>query len=321
MSARTRHRTRRSGAALILAISLLALFATLGTLYVSRMGAEVSRVNLELREARARQLAAAGVHAAIGELERALAAGQPQQVAGRTFTFEFPAYGGVFDGAGIALEAIADRASRVEVAIHDESGKANPNHLPASVLQRVLGVDGATARKVAGSLPREGAPEGRWLDSVDALRTRGLLDEAQFSALNRDIISVFTVADPAQPRESLNLNAAPPEVLAAIVDVPAEAAEALAARRPFRSLDALAAAAGKDPATFNIKPDPANPLGLPAPLALRSTAFRIVSRATYGLKGGAGEYGRATGEVDAVVVFDDEGRPRFTRWVARRGIG
>jgi DNA uptake protein ComE-like DNA-binding protein len=311
----------RAGAALILAISLLALFSTLGTLYVSRMGIEVSRVNQELREARARQLAVAWVHAALGDLERALSAGQPQQVTGRPLTYEFPAYGGVFDGVGITLETLERRASRVEVTITDESGKANPNHLPASVLQRVLGVDGATARRVAGSLPREGSTDGQWLDSIDALRTRGLLDDAQFAALDRDLLTVYTVPDPAQPRESLNLNAAAPAVLAAIVDVPLEAAEAIAARRPFRNLDGLAAAAGKDAATFNIKPDPANPLGLPAPLALRSRCFRIVSRALYGLEAGSHEYGRTTGEVDAVVVFDDDGNPQFVRWVARRGIG
>lgn len=314
-------KTSRSGAALIIAISLLALFSALGTLYVSRMGTEISRVNMEVREARARQLAVAGVHAALGELERALGAGQPQQVTNRTLTFDFPAYGGIFDGTGIVLESLEGRLSRAEVTITDESGKANPNHLPASVLQRVLGVDGATARRVAGSLPRDGAPEGQWLDSVDALRTRGLLNEDQFAALKRDLLSVHTVVDPAQPRESLNLNAAAPEVLAAIVDVPLDTAEALAARRPFRSLDALAAAAQKDPATFNIKPDPANPLGLPAPLALASRCFRIVSRATYGPGGGAGDGGRATGGVDAIVVFDDVGKPQFVRWVARRGIG
>ena len=69
MNIHTKH--PRRGAALIMALTMLALFTVLGTLYVSNMSTELSRADRALREARARQTAQAGIEAAVGELERA----------------------------------------------------------------------------------------------------------------------------------------------------------------------------------------------------------------------------------------------------------
>lgn len=313
--------TSQRGAALILALTMLALFTVLGTLYVSHMTTELARADLGLREARARQTAQAGVAVALGELERALQSGQLQQVLDRAIPIELPAYKGVFDGTGIAMEAVDNRTAKTEVTISDESAKANPNYLPASALQRLLGVEGDTARAIASSLPREDSTGGAWIYDLDDLLQRGLLTEAQFLALDTSLLTTCSSVDPARPQDSLNINTAAPAVLAAILDVPLEQADAIAAKRPFSNLEALSAAAGKDPATFNVKPDPANPYGLPAPLALKSRCFRIVSRAEYGTTEGGRQWNRATGEVEAVVVFDDQGKYQFVRWNARRGIG
>ncbi len=319
MNIHTKH--PRRGAALIMALTMLALFTVLGTLYVSNMSTELSRADLALREARARQTAQAGIEAAVGELERALQSGQILPVLDRPITIELPTYKGTFDGKGIAIEPMANRVASVEFTITDESAKANPNFLPASALQRILGVEGDTARKIASSLPREGADTGAWIHELDDLLQRGLLTPEQFTALDTTILTTSTVPDPAFPQESLNVNTVRPLVLAAILDVPLEQAAAIAEKRPFNGLDAISAAAGKDPSTFNVKPDPANPLGMPAPLALKSRCFRILSRATLASVEGGQEWDRATGEIEAVVLFDDEGRHQFVRWIARRGIG
>ena len=311
----------RRGAALIMALTMLALFTVLGTLYVSNMATELSRADLALREARARQTAQAGIEAAVGELERALQSGQILPVLDRPITIELPTYMGTFDGKGIAIEPMANRVASVEFTITDESAKANPNFLPASALQRILGVEGDTARKIASTLPREGSDTGAWIHELDDLLQRGLLTPEQFTALDTTILTTSTVPDPAFPQESLNVNTVRPLVLAAILDVPLEQAAAIAEKRPFNGLDAISAAAGKDPSTFNVKPDPANPLGMPAPLALKSRCFRILSRATLASVEGGQEWDRATGEIEAVVLFDDEGRHQFVRWIARRGIG
>lgn len=319
MSAR-RNPSQR-GAALILALTMLALFTVLGTLYISNMTTELARADLSLREARARQTAQAGIEAALGELERALQTGQMQPILDRPMSLELPAYKGTYDGKGITLAPIANRVATAEYTITDESAKANPNYLPASALQRILGVEGDTARKIASSLPRDGSEEGAWIHDLDDLLERGLLTPEQFAALDTTLLTTCSVADAAFPQESLNINAVRPLVLAAILDVPLEQAATIAERRPFNGLDALSAAAGKDPSTFNVKPDPDNPYGLPAPLALKSRCFRIISRATIATVEGERQWDRATGEIEAVVLFDDEGKHQFVRWTARRGIG
>jgi len=322
-------RRRNKGAALIMAIALLALFTTLGTLYVRRMNLDLQRVDFEMRTARARIVAEGGVYAALGDLQRALQGKQLVQILDKPISYAFPTYAGIRGPEGLELAVQDNRRAVAEVLITDENGKVNLNHAPASVLQRVLGVDGNTARKITSSLPRDAAPappgqgetrEEHWLIGVDELLSRGLLTAEQYAAIDPSLVTTFTVIDHASPAGFLNINSAPPPVLAAILDLPVEVAAQVAEKRPFKTLEALSAAAGKAPETFAIKPDPYNPAALPAPLAFESRCFRIVSKAACSSTAGEREYNKAYGQVVAVAVFNADGGYEIIHWDSRRDV-
>ncbi len=320
-------RVRRRGMALVIAISLLALFSTLGMLYVRRMNLEIARADMLLAEARARQAATAGFQAALAELERALENRQSHQVVGKPKRYDFPVYSGALADGTPTREASDRRRAYADVIIADENAKVNLNHAPASVLQMILGVDGATARAIAASLPRDGAAfsesdeeaHRQWLLEPGDLVARGLITPEQFDAVNREHVTTYTVPDHDNPVGFININTAPAEVMAAVLDMSVKDAGKVITRRPFRTLAALAAAAGKDPATFNIRPDPNNPSSLPAPLAFESRCFQIVSEAVCANVAGKQEYDKVHARVDAIVYFPPDGGYEIVKWNARRG--
>ncbi len=307
------------GAALIFALTLLTLFAVLGTSYVVSMSLELDEADLELREARAGQLAEAGVQAAIGELSVAVRAGnQGDVVVQGEKVYEFPAYQGMMTQEGYVLES-QPRVSNARVVVSDESGKLNLNHAPASMLRMVLNVDGATARKITSSLPLptifqpEKGPGRQWLAGVDELLSRNLLSEEQYAAVDTSLLTTLSVANHARPERFLNVNTAPAEVLAALFDVSVEQAKQAMVRRPFTSLADLEAAAGKGADTFTIRPEHGDKTALPAELSLDSRCFRIESTGTYALDGHAMAR-RATRRLEAVVVFEGDGTYTITSW-------
>jgi len=304
------------GVALLFAIGVLFLFSMLGAAYVTNMGLSVDGADLSVREARARLIAAGGVNAAIADLQRGLAEGQ-LGAALAPATHAFPSYANIFTGEGVRLEALENRKAEAQVRITDESGKVNLNHAPASILQEVLGVDGAVARGIVASLP-SASGTGQWLLGVDDLLSRKLLTPEQYAAVNRDLVTTWTVPDHSDVKGHLNVNAAGAEVLAAITGVPLEAAQQATVQRPFASLAALSAAVGKEPGTFNIPPDPFAPEALPAALALESRCFRIVSDAVYSNISGGRERYRTRARVDAVVLFDADGGYRIVHWDEQR---
>jgi DNA uptake protein ComE-like DNA-binding protein len=301
--------TTRRGAALLVALSLLALFVMLGMLYAQRMEIELVKADRTQNDARAHAIAAAGVNAALGDIARAAAAKQLVQVLDKPMTVAVPVYRPEWNGKELAVKEAKGRKSEAVVTISDESAKVNLNHAPASVLQRILNVDGATARAITAALPRAGEADKRWMAGVDELLTRHLLTPEQYTAADKHLLTVYTVADQAHPARFLNVNTASPEVLAAILDAPIEAGPSIAAQRPFTSLAALAAAAGKDPATFNIKPDPNAAGELPLALTLESRCFRIVSESVSAKvdEKDKREHEAARVRVETVVILKPEG--------------
>ncbi len=309
------------GAALLFAVVMLALLSTLGTMYVRHMYIEMERTDFSVRQSRARQLSVAGINAALGDLVQALQAGQEMQIVAQPRTYTFPTYKKGPTSAGLGLTHMDTRRAEATVTVTDESGKVNLNHAPASVLQAVLGVDGATARRITSSLPRNDAHKNnadeaqkQWLLSIDDLLTRGLLSKAQFDALDRSLITTYSVTDHDDPSHYLNINTAPVEVMAAILDIPIEAAKQVVVRRPFKTFAALVAVSGKDPMTFNIKPDAATPEKLPAPLALQSRCFHLTSTAEYAYLSGETAYNTTTAHVDTLVSIPEYGQPEILRW-------
>ncbi len=315
------NRRKQRGAALIFALTLLALFAVLGTSYVVSMSLELDSADLQLREVRATQLAEAGIHAAIGELSQAVREGrQAELLLQREQVFEFPAYQGIMTAQGYVLES-QPRVSNARVVMTDESGKLNLNHAPASMLRMVLNVDGATARNITSSLPLptifqpEPGPGRQWLAGVDELVSRGLLSAEQYAALDTSILTTMSVANHAKPERFLNVNTAPAEVLAALFDISVEQAKQAMVRRPFKSLAELEAAAGKAAGTFSIRPEPSDRESLPPELSLDSRCFRLQSTGTYAVDGQAMAR-RATAHLEAVVVFEGDGSYTITHWTA-----
>lgn len=316
---------RRAGAALVLAVVLLGLFTTLGMLYVRYMLIESDAVDFDWRQTQARNMAVAGVNAAIAELDCARREGQTAMVLDHERSYVFTAYKGEWNGRELAPAAQSDRETAAVVVITDENAKINLNHAPASVLQAILGVDGETARKISGSIPRrpgDAEVARRWLLSVDDLLRYELLTAEQYANVARSLITVDTVVHHFAAKGYININSAPAPVLAAILDIPIELAEQAAVRRPFNSLAELSAAAGKDPAAFNIRPDRPGSEELPGPLALESRCFRIVSQGAYTALAGDGAaqrpHRRTTAVAEAVVLFTDRGY-EIVRWSTRRG--
>ncbi|MBI1319120.1 MAG: hypothetical protein GC168_09250 [Candidatus Hydrogenedens sp.] len=312
------HKAQR-GAALVFAISLLAIFAVLGTAYVVSMATGLQSADLQVREARASHMAEAGIQAAIGDLSLAVREGRQRSLLGES-AYQFPAYKGVYNGDRVMLER-TERIAAANVTILDESGKANLNHVPVSVMQLLLGVDGQTARLIATSLPGrpffsgEKPDERRWMHDTDDLVERGWLSEEAAGQLDPSLLS-FVNVPPGDTRPSgyLNVNTAPAEVLAAVLDMPVDQARQVMLRRPFQGVASLEEAAGKPAASFNIKSSAGDNGGLPRALSFDSRAFRLVSEGVFGTSERGSDQSKA--RIEAVVVFNADGTYEITYWNA-----
>ena len=302
------------GTALIIAITLLFLFVMLGGAYLKFGFIEVDETNLELRDARARQLAEAGVQAAIGRVHQALHDGDVVSALGSS-TLSLPMYVGDREAVRHALRPLTNDEGTVEIVgtvetfVTDESGKVNLNHAPASVLQRVLEVDGTTARAITASLPRaDGANDRRrWLLNSDELVSRKLLTPEQYRALDLSNVTTFTVVDHETPGAYFSVNTAPAEVLAAVLSIPVEQAQQVKAKGPYNTIEALAEAAGREVSTLA----PGETVGS---FLLQPNTFHIVSTATYTSKVSA----RSTARVETVVRFNEAGGYDTLHWRVSR---
>jgi len=314
----TARKKDRRGGALVMAISMMALFGFLGTLYVRHMTLEFESAGIALREARAEQLARGGIEAALGDLTAGIRGGRLDEVMG-TRRYSFPAFKAERGPEGIVLSEETRGRSHVEVEVLDESGKINLNHAPVSVLQRILNIDGETARNIAMSLPRGNRADGQWLWRKDDLLLRGLLTPEQYEAAAMDHVTTYTVSDHSRPLAYLNINAAAPPVLAAVLDIPLENAQGVYAKPDFTMLEQLVEAAGKDASTFNMKPDPFRPDQFPPAFSTESRCFRLRSTASYTALLGPGlrEASPVTAVVEAVVLFQDGGH-EILAWSAGR---
>lgn len=301
--------TRRKGFALITALAMLVLFTMLGAAFLGYMVNDYTRQELDATRVQAQVAAESGVFAAVGRLEQAVADGSAADVAGaEPMALDLPLYD--FDNGALVAEGTE---LELTVTVADESAKLNINHVPTSVLSAVLDVSGAKAREIRTTLPRFGAerdPSRHWFGAVGELVTRGLLTEEQFNALDTDDLTVYSALNPGAPERFLNINAAPVAILAAVLGVSREAAAEVAAQRPFDSLEALSAAAGKPAGTFNLGGE----TGLPEALAFGPTSFRI--RATARVARTGGQPG-GVAEAEAVVCILPGAPAKVTYWSQR----
>jgi len=320
-------RRNNTGAVLLSALGILFLLSMLGVAYLKYMSIEVDRTRFETQQLQASMAARAGVEAAISEMQNAMTTGAgPAKLVAEGFAMEVPIY-----GADPEKKAplIAKTSAASQVKISDESGKLNLNHAPPRALEAILGVDGNTARTIRASvslkdresrpptqaeiLARMGGPakveapaQPLWLSSVADLSARKLVPDSVVAGLDPKLVTVYSVSDNNRPAAFLNVNSAPPQVLAAILDVKPEAANLIAAKRPFTSLADMTAAAGKDASTFTFAPAPDAPNVLPPELSFESRCFRFHGETVLKDK-------KSKNMVEAVVVFGGS-VPEITYW-------
>lgn len=301
-----KNRGARRGAALITALSMLLLLSMLGTAYVGYMSMEQDDSRMSVQSTRARYLAEGGLYAAIGEIQTAIRAGRVPE---SEHTIELPVY-------MMQRGELITETQSVTVQITDESARANVNHVDRAVLE-ALGVPRDAARDIRAVFSGTGADGGTtptaWFASVQDLRTRGFLTGPEFVRAQQDSMTVYTAADPDNPRNYININSAPAGVLTALFNLTADEALSLVQKRPFSSWDDVVRKIGKDPATFNVIANAEPNRAMPVELALSSRCFRLVST-TKMINAFTSRKGLTKG-VEAVVLLSDDGNSyEFRFW-------
>lgn len=288
------HRKSNSGMALVAAIGMLVVFAMLGTAYLGYMTLEYDQTGQEMRDVRARTLAEAGIYAGIGEAQAAIARGEAPK----------PEY-------AIALNAYRQEATgpgtypqSVRVQVSDESARVNLNFAPGALLHN-LGLPDNAVKAIA-----DYRAAGKRLASLDSLKSEGLVDTATLQSVKRDQFTVYSGTDLRQPHSYINLNSVPEPILAAIFNVNAEEATALASKRPFTSWEDAVQKVGREPSTFSVASAQYATRDMPADLALNSRCFRLVSLVDMNMPGGR----PASAGVEAVVSFLENGTYSIRYW-------
>lgn len=305
---RTAARRGNSGLALIGAISMLALFVMLGTAMVKYMMIELEDTRRQVDEARARNLAAGGIYAAIGEIEAAIDDGR---IPDQAYTIKANAYR-YEAGERTAYE------QEIQVAVSDESALIEINHAPPEVLA-ALGMDPEAIEKLGRAVPTpSGLRSGsrRWLTHVDDLLTRGIVNRRQFQAIQTDQLTTYTVEDHSKPAEFLNINSAGADAIAAIfgIDDSVEIRQ-LMAKRPFESWPDAVTKSGREPSAFNVKSPRYASRETPREIAFSSRCFRLHSEVRVAYAGIARRPSFAA--VEAVVLFKDDGSFSIRFWNER----
>lgn len=307
------------GAALITVLGLLVVFMMLGTAWMGFMMIEHQKSDWNIEGLQATHAAEGGVEAGIAAVRAAIAAGNAVDLA-NPITLNLPVYRETVTGDG-RPELSDRRACMVRVRLLDEAAKVNINHAPPNVLREILSIDGEKAREIRSSLPRtdalpgEDAGQRRWFSSVDELVTRGFLTEDELTDELKDALTVYTVPDPDKAVAYMNVNSASARVLQALLDVTPEVAAQVAGAQPFADITELSAAAGKDPATFNVRPAPDALNTLPSELSFTSRCYRIVSTAELiDTEAAEAQNVLATATINAVACIGDDGTAQIMFW-------
>lgn len=307
------------GAALITVLGLLVVFMMLGTAWVGYMMIEHQETDWKVEGLHANYAAQGGINAGIAAVQSAIAEGASPNLS-EPFDLEIPVYR-ENTGAEDVPEASDRRVCRVRVQLQDESARVNINHAPPNVLREILQVDGEKARQIRSSLPRtdgaddEGGEGRRWFSSVDELVTRGFLTPEALSDDLAGMLTVYTVLDPANAGGYMNVNTAPAPVLQALLNITPETAAQVANARPFSDVTELSAAAGKDPAAFNVRPAPEALNTLPPELSFSSRCYRIISTAELvDTQAAESSAPMATATIEAVACVDDQGNTQIMYW-------
>ncbi len=309
-------KTSTRGVALMTAITLLAMFMTLGAIWFHEMTTDNASTDFTLAKTRTQLYANAGVYVRLADLHAAMNNTVNGAIQLDERVLEFPVYAqGVTNNI---LQPQPRFRSRTTISVTDENARININHAPPKVLRRLLGVEGRTARAIRASLPVPGAAgneQQRWLTSVDELVTRGFMTPKQLAAVNANLITVYTVTDATNPQRFINVNTAPSPVLQAVLDLRPQQATRVIEARPFYTTAELVEAAGKEAALFNTRPpDPENN-GLPPELSFKSSCYRIVAESELlHIMQGREPVVEGRARTETVIQFDANGKPNIQYW-------
>lgn len=314
------------GAALIFALSMLAIFGFMGVAYVKYMSLNLVESDLDLRKARARQLAVSGIQIAASGLRQEVLSANHIVPRNTPASFDLATYNSITHGdEGIVAEPMnVTRVARTTVAVYDEGGRVNLNHAPASALQKLLGVDGDTARNIAASVRGGQGPDAQWFLNTDELLSRGLLTREQYELIAPEVFSTTSVVDHANPAGHFNVNGAEPAALSAMLNLTLEQAQQIKSKGPFASMEALGQAVAA------VTGAPAEAIAADTALSLKARCFRVVSEGFYAKALDSERYeaaataeekdrlltNRTTSTVEAVLQFNDDGTYEVIYWNA-----
>jgi type II secretory pathway component PulK len=315
------------GAALILALAMLALMTVMGTYYVRFMSNELDAAQFDEARLRARLAAESGIEAALAELTRARDQGQTHFVTGEQHRYTLPVYRFMAGGSGRGFDEDANRSMEAVVTIEDENSKINLNTAPAPVIAAALGVDLEIAQAIVASQPRQTevraaslrpanaeGKELRWLHTLDDLRDGELLSPEQFAAMDTALVTTFSALPFTDDTGTLNVNTAPAPVLTAALGLTAESSAQLIEYRrnkPFRDPVGVQVITFRKAENFPLNLESAKGEAL----AVSSRVFRLVSEGAYVHVGTGGEpRQRAYARAEAVVRFHDDGTASIIYW-------
>lgn len=293
------------GVVLMFALGSILVFTMLGTAYVTSMGIALKETRYDVHRRQASGVAESGIHAAIAEIQAALRAGRVPQP---DYRFAPNTHRQEYDG-------LADYPHLAAVTVVDESALVNINHAPAAVLT-ALGIPDEKAQAMEEA---RNSGRGSGLGAVGDLKFRSIVSPREWHELETagalDTMTVHTVVNPAAPSGYINLNSAPPAVLAAVFGIEATEAERIANSRrtnPFDSWESVLRVVGREPHTFNMRPARIGSREMPEAFTLRSRSFRIYSETYVEFQGSSLRTMRAA--VEAVVVFDERNQPHIRYW-------
>ncbi len=297
----------KKGVALIIAISLLGVFALLGMYYVRDGEIELKRTSLLLDEMRVREYAKAGVNSALIELEKAWRRDTVDELLNKCpLEFTYPYYKQVYRGVeNFSVEPSDTLNVQVKVWITDESGKVNLNCSPASVLQRILNITGEEARQVVSNLPNSGAnpKNARWYYLLEDLYGKNGVIQTKLDSKVSELVSTWNAGNPEKPIPYLNINKSPAQVLMAVLNINYEETQKIINARPIKTMNDLIAILGKTPASFNVKVDETVP-DWQFPFTNKSNSFKITVVAELSRMVSGKKYNHISTSREVGVVFD-----------------
>ncbi len=292
------------GVALIIAISLLGVFALLGMYYVRDSETELRRTALLLDEMRVREYAKTGINSALIELEKAWRADAIQELLDKCpIEFTYPYYKQVYKKDGtFSLEPSDTISVKTKVWITDESGKININCSSASVLQKIFNINGELARKIVSNLPNSGmaSSSSKWIYLAEELYEGIIPGKCNDQILNS--ISTWNAGVPYNPIPYLNINKAPNEVLMALFNINSDEAQKVVNARPLKTMSDLVTILGKSPTGFNVKIDDLSS-SWQFPFTDKSNSFKIIVMAELNKEVLGKKYNRVFASREAGIVF------------------